>query len=289
MTEGTAVRRRLPGKPTPRAEALLVVQDAVAERRRHVQPVLWPFFAPEPDAETFRWRIQLDCGCVHEVLSSRKDSLPTERKFVDPVHQAWLPPGQIVCCTREGGSSPYREIVEWGERREITFPADPAEPQHGLDAEDWAKMRHDEPHTSAFWKVTLSCGHVSEVATGPEWKPADGPRRPSPERLEKRRGEWREYLAALAEKGAQPTDNELHHMRMMEQGWPRPFTETDCSSCLRARPIVAYEAVGPLLAPAPKPKASTPASSRANLERRLRQAEAEARQLREQLDSLGGH
>lgn len=42
-------------------------------------------------------------------------------------------------------------------------PADPVEPCHGLDSRTWALIRHDEPHSAASWRATLSCGHTDRA------------------------------------------------------------------------------------------------------------------------------
>jgi hypothetical protein len=38
----------------------------------------------------------------------------------------------------------------------------------------WAVIRHPEPHTSAFWKALVVCGHFADVVTDVDWKPEDG-------------------------------------------------------------------------------------------------------------------
>jgi len=134
---------------------------------------LWDFTAPDPD-QLYRWRVQLDCGCIEELFTFDKEKLPTESTYRgDHLYHSQLQPGQVGCANDEHTRpQPYREIVEWGERREQTFLADPVESRYDdIDQELWAKIRHDAPHTSAFWMVTLSCGHRSEVCTDVDWKP----------------------------------------------------------------------------------------------------------------------
>lgn len=38
-------------------------------------PVLWWYGYPDPE-ELYRWRIQLDCGCVQEVTTVGDDPVP---------------------------------------------------------------------------------------------------------------------------------------------------------------------------------------------------------------------
>lgn len=170
-----AVLRRLPGKARPREDVLWEYRDLNAARRKRIPAPLWPFWAPDPD-EYYRWRIQLDCGCITEVLTRGPDRRPDDTRWPDPVCGARLPAGQMLCTHKDSPPAPYREIAGWGHRREVTFPADPEEPPEWADADTWALLRHDEPVTSAFWTVTLSCGHVTEVPVSDlGWKPADGP------------------------------------------------------------------------------------------------------------------
>lgn len=124
----------------------------------------------------------MDCGCIREVLTTDKTQLPAEQRWLDLVSAAPLPAGQLLCAHDEEGLGPYRAIVEWGRRREQSFPPDPAEPPDWTDADLWVKIRRDEPSTSAFWTVTLSCGHATDVVTDVNWKPEDGPRRVSEQR-----------------------------------------------------------------------------------------------------------
>jgi hypothetical protein len=193
-----AVIRRLPGRARPREEVLREYQESNAKVRRNIPAVLWDFVAPDPD-QFYRWRVQLDCGCIKELLTSDKEKLPTESRYrCDHLYHSQLQPGQVGCFNDEHTRpQPYREIVEWGERREQRFPADPVESRDDdIDQELWAKIRHDAPHTSAFWIVTLSCGHRSEVCTDVDWKPEAGPRHASPERVQEMIEDFEEYWAS---------------------------------------------------------------------------------------------
>ena len=281
-----AVIRRLPGRARPREEVLREYQESNAKVRKNIPAVLWDFLAPDPD-QFYRWRVQLDCGCIKELLTLDKEKLPTESRYrCDHLYHSQLQPGQVGCANDEHTRpQPYREIVAWGERREQTFPADPVESRYDdIDQELWAKIRHDAPHTSAFWIVTLSCGHRSEVCTDVDWKPEDGPRYARSEWVQKMSEDSEEYWASHP--GGEHEREREHDRRMLAQGWPRPRPETLCFVCSWVRQIVACERVG-WLVPRPKPRPSSPKQpSKASLQRRLREVEQQATQLREQLAQL---
>ena len=278
-----AVLRRLPGKARPREDVRREYRDLNAERRSRIPAPLWPFWAPDPD-EYYRWRVQLDCRCITEVLTWGPDRRPDDAQWPDPVCGERLPARQMLCTHEDSPPGPYREIAAWGGRRELTFPADPAEPPDWADTETWAVLRHDEPHTSAFWTVTLSCGHVAEVAVSDlGWKPADGPSRVGAGRLREMTREFEEFWAEQPD--AQKPRERERMQRMLAEGWPSPSSEHLCYTCPQARVIVACQRIGWLVPRTPEPKPPKP-PSRASLQQRLRQAEAQADELRRQLAQL---
>ncbi|MGD3108962.1 hypothetical protein [Streptomyces sp. YGL11-2] len=257
-------------------------EKANVELRERLPPVVAMLIVPEAE-QCYRWRVQLDCGCINEVITRGKECLPSERQWRGPECE-WLQRGQVLCVHGDAPPARYQNIVEWGERRERTFPADPVEPRGGVDPRTWALIRHGEPHTRAFWKVTLACGHVTDVIA-PElsWKPEDGPRLCRAERVEEMTKEFEEYWAS------NPTgqDHREHMRRMLSQGWPSPEPECLCYTCPYVRWIVAYQRVGWLIPRTAEPKRQSQIPPpRAVLERRIRQAEAEATRLRDQLADL---
>ncbi|MGR4881224.1 hypothetical protein ACIPUC_17715 [Streptomyces sp. LARHCF249] len=149
----------------------------------------------------------------------------------------------------------------------------------------WAVIRHDEAHTSAFWKVTLACGHVEEVvAPALGWNPDDGPRLAEATRVERMIEEFEQFWDS--DPMLQSERQREHTRRMLAAGWPRPRPERSCHTCPDARAIVAYQRVGWLVPRNEAPKPENPPPARPVLERRLRRAEAEAERLRVQ---LAGH
>ncbi|MFI0734154.1 hypothetical protein ACH4S9_34925 [Streptomyces sp. NPDC021225] len=260
-------------------------EESNAKLRERLPPTLGALLVPEA-GQCYRWRVQLDCGCIDEVLTLGEESLPIDRQWRGPEYER-LQKRQMLCVHDDAPPAQYRDIVEWGERREVTFPADPVEPRGGMDPHTWALIRHDEPHASAFWKVTLACGHITDViAPELQWKPEGGPRLCRAERVEEMTKEFEEYCASTPT--ALDHREQGHMRRMLSQGWPSPEPECLCYTCPYVRWIVAYQRIGWLIPRATEPKRqqSQTTASRAGLERRLRHAEAEAQRLRSQLAEL---
>lgn len=70
----SSVECKLPGEPTSREE---VVRQYESRRWRNVQEgpgraAIFDLLVPKPE-DTFRWRIQLDCGCIREVTTRGDD------------------------------------------------------------------------------------------------------------------------------------------------------------------------------------------------------------------------
>jgi hypothetical protein len=148
--------QKLPGKPRPRTEMLAEYQA----QRAKVRPEMWvlrDLFLPPPE-EMLRWRVQLDCGCIHERLSHKAQTYPSEWQEREAVTQRHLPKGQVSCRHDDDVWSEYQEIASWGDAPDVReFGPDPIEARHGIDPKTWAKIRRDEPRKVAFWPVELSC------------------------------------------------------------------------------------------------------------------------------------
>ncbi|WP_194292015.1 hypothetical protein [Streptomyces jumonjinensis] len=72
---GTPTSRRLPGKARPCQEVLRECEAEVTKMRGYIPGVLWDFLIPDL-TRAFRWRVQLDCGCITKVLT-REGGTPT--------------------------------------------------------------------------------------------------------------------------------------------------------------------------------------------------------------------
>ena len=274
---------RVPGRSRSRVEVLKDFEEGVADLRSRMKPAFWPLFIPKAE-DMFRWRVQLECGCVHEVLTRGSDRYPDQAPGTDPISRYRLPAGEYWCHGDHGSAKPYRDIVEWGEQKVREFPADPEEPEHGLDPEAWAKIRRPEPHSSAFWTVKLSCGHYTDVCVlDVEWRPEDGPTRVTKKRLGEIRRDFEEYWAVEGQTGWPEVGPERDQVRkMLDLGWPRPEPEKDCYACSRVKRFTGYQRIG-WLVPRPKP-VPPPLTERQMMEKQLAKAEAEVQRLRRKLD-----
>jgi hypothetical protein len=218
------------------------------------------------------------------VFTSGKDKFPDGRPYYDPLGLAYLPLGEMWCVTDHGAPKPYRDIVGWEGRTVHEFPADPDEDPYGMGDEVWAKIRHAEPHSSASWRVKLSCGHYGAVSTDLGWKPGDGPTLVSVERANEMLEEFEQHWQGDTDPWPREGIERNHMRTMLEQRWPRPEPDRDCFTCSRVRRIVGYQRIGWLM---PPPKPPKPAAARRDaIEARLKKAEAEAARLRRELDSL---
>lgn len=280
-------RRRLPGRARPADQALSEWQRARAEwiktrSNPEAARVLAPFLVGEAE-HMHRWRVQLDCGHVTEVIHPAKDKPAEEWRW------RMLLPGEYWCdvdeCRKTRGLQ-VREIASWDERLGTgTWNADPEEVPEYLSklppteaAETWARMRDAEPRDYARWRATLSCGHTEEVAVSHDvnWEPTHGvTRRPPEDNGQRERRDW--LIRYHEEQGDE------WGRRYVEEDFPEPTPWTTCFTCPRARKINAYQYVGPLV---PPPRSSPPtavADRRAQLERELRKAEERTVRLRAEL------
>lgn len=279
---------RVPGRARPRQEVLAEFNDTAERLRKQYPTPFWALLIPEPTA-MYRWRVRLECGCTHEVHTPGEDVFPDERRWLDPVTRHRLPDGEFWCPTSHSVPRPYRRIVVWTDRKVTDFPADPEEPQHGLDAQTWAVLRRTEPHQAAFWNVQLECGHHTQQCTDVGWQPDRGPVLVSPERAAEMCREFEDLWATDTAEGQPQDDLERDHLRrMIDQRWPRPAPETSCHACTAARKITGYQRIG-WLVPKPTPVPVTPPPvDRRRVAARLAKAEAEVERLRQQLADTEG-
>jgi hypothetical protein len=284
---------RVPGKARPQSEAMDEWRELDQQFKPDTPHLLRRMFLPEP-TEMYRWRVALACGCVYEEWTRGADDFPDAHREDDSLresHEYRLRELERRCRRQhpepERSESPYRRIVEWVEdsRKVREFDADPVEPPEAWKdtPEVWADIRHKTPGKSAHWVVKLNCGHYSGVASSVKFRPQDGPKRVSAKRLAEMKAEHADYRNEypLADDNAR----EAHYLRMLDERWPTPRTETTCYWCGGGTStITAYQRIGWLEG---EPKPVTPRKpKRQVLEERLARLEAEKKQLRHQLSEL---
>ena len=227
-----ALLTRLPGRARPNSRALKEFEEYVADlRRRWLKPAIWPLFEPRAEKQ-YRWRVQLECACIIELYTHGKDDFPDARSFRDPITRHPLPVGELWCFDHQADQHVFHDIVEWIDNKIMEFPADPVEPEHGLDAETWARIRHAEPHSSAFWTVRLFCGHVHQhVIANVGWKPEDGPKLSTEKRAAEMLRGFEEMWAEDPDGYPREGPERDHRRRMLEIRWPRPEPEQECRAC----------------------------------------------------------
>ena len=262
------LERRLPGRARSGAVALREYQQRRAAALQGVKAqdlvLLWSSF-PEPDL-MFRWRIQLDCGDIAEVLTLGDHRPPVEATW------SWagrrLRAGMYACADHKAGESPYRRVVRYVARSTLDLDGD-------------AHLGRD-PETVRYWTVQLECGHVDEQVTPLDWKSEDGRRQTAPndpDEVARRKARMKQVKDCLS------PGEYARALRQIEQGHLEPDPMTACWLCGYQRPIVAFQRAGWLLpakpvsaTPAPEPPAARP--TRAQLEQRVTDLEAEVARLK---------
>jgi hypothetical protein len=271
------IERKLPGEPTPRAELVRHYEDW--KHRNHmagpVEAFLFDVHVPKPE-ETYQWRIELDCGCIRDVVS-RSDDVPS---LMDRSGKYWgwdkevaLAASQWLCMdpkcdNHRSHGGPVRDIAEWTKRHDDPYVLKPIE----IDGEIIGREK-----TYAKWDVVLSCGHRDTELTALEWKAEDGPTYPRRRHI---------GLKNMLRDICRNEDDEAYWRRVYAEKHPEPVPFSQCRTCANLRSVVAYERVGWVTSkPKPiKPVKPQPAP-RKTLERRLQKLETEAAALREELNN----
>jgi hypothetical protein len=279
--------KRVPGRARSQKQVREEFEKGVAEMRERYERAFWPLFIPEAK-DMFRWRVQLECGCTHEFFTRGEDEYPDGRSYRDPMTGCRLPLGEYWCPTDHGSTQkPYRDIVEWEDWKVLEFPSDSEEPEYDwMDAETWAKIRQPEPHSHAFWLVKLACGHYGQACTDLDWKPENGPKLVTEERIAKMRQDFADLWSVEREAVQHHEDPEREHIRkMLDLRWPRPEPELDCYTCTNVQQMTGYQRIGwlePRSKPAPVQASNT---DREMVAAQLAAAETEVRRLRKQLEA----
>jgi hypothetical protein len=275
-------------KARPRRETLAEYEEYYARELSHRQHL------SDLDAShQFRWKVELECGCITEALTEAEGKLPTDGHWNKVLGQDGAPvyaktfvmsSGAVAMCGGRGNvygqfrplgccrpngylwcsghdesdSLPWREITRWIYRKS-EHPAEIDEHGHHHDA-------------FAIWAVELSCGHCASEGAPVDWIPEYG-HKLDPERVER-----------VKKMLAKHPDPWFENLSQVNDGCPTPNTKTDCNQCVYLRRIVAYKPIGQLARPRPerKPRESKP-PSRAAMTRRINAAEANAAKLRREL------
>lgn len=165
-------------------------------------------------------------------------------------HLLGMSPGVLWCSGHGTQSLPWQKITKWMERSEL--------------------RSRTTGHPFAAWTVLLSCGHAnSHVVTDIAWRPEHG-HTPTPDMVEK--------VRPLLDTDDLADSVREYIEQRLPGGWPEPQTGQDCAACAYSRRIISWQPIGPLTWPGDDER-----PSRAVLTRRIRAAEAQADQLREQL------
>lgn len=277
---------KVPGRARPQKQAFALFEEGVAELRRRYIPEVHCLFVPKAE-DIYRWKVQLECGCTGEIFTRGREHFPDENSATDPFSGYRLPAGELRCWSDHAPKQQtYSEIVEWITSEVMEFPADPEEPEYGMSAKAWAKLRHAEPYSSEIWTVKLACGHIyTSVVTRVGWKPEDGPLLVSEERTAEMR---RKLEASWSDPDGWPDEGpEREHFRkMLDMRWPRPEPEQECRACPYARRITGYQRIGWLVSRTPPAPVQKPAVDRKKVEAKLAAAQTQVERLRKQLGDL---
>ncbi|XVU27063.1 hypothetical protein ACQPZJ_08490 [Actinoplanes sp. CA-054009] len=258
--------RRLPG----RARSATVVLREYNERRAEaLAAVKGKDRSSFPEAELmFRWRIQLGCGDIVEILTLGDDRPPTDMTW------SWggspLRRGAYICTGHRAAETPYQQVSCYLTRSTLDLKGD--------------KDLGRGPETVGYWTVKLECGHTDHEITPLDWKPADGHRQTEPNdpdevaRRKARMEQVKEHLGAA---------DYAQVIRRIEQGHLEPDPMTTCWACQYEQPIIAFQRVAWLVPPnrvkggAGTDGAVAPRLTRVQLEERVADLEAEIARLKQ--------
>lgn len=241
--------------------------EALAAGKREDQALIRSSF---PNAELmFRWRMQLGCGDIVEILTFGDDRPPTDMTW------SWggspLRRGAYTCTTHRSPETPYQAVSRYLTRSTLDLEGD--------------KHLRREPETVGYWAVKLECGHLDHQITPLDWKPSDGHRQTEPndpDEVPQRKARMEQIKEHLG------VAEYAHAIRQIEQGHLEPDPMTTCWTCQYEQPIVAFQRVGWLVPPAVvkgRSGADTPVAlrpTRVQLEKRVADLEAEIARLKQQ-------
>jgi hypothetical protein len=287
----TAFERKLPGEPVPREEAFREYESwrwsNVKEGPGHA--AIFELLVAKPE-DVFRWRIQLDCGCIREV-QTRGDDVQELLAQSDSYHFTSVKPSE-----RERKEENDRYNAEWREDHTAEAagekpPVRPKRPslkgKEKLPPGEWLCEHNSECPRYRWW----GGGPVRDIV---EWiRRRDQPQISEPLEIDgemigsrKQYAVWEVVLScgtttrngsmistgslktasaekSLARRGFCPLDEFLAEIvkdrdqddeefwrRVYAENHPDPVPFAQCKTCGNLRSMVAYERVG-FLAPTP--------------------------------------
>ena len=101
---------RLPGRARWRALAFKEFEESIDDLKLRYKRAFWPLFIPKPE-NLYRWRMQLECGCVREIFTRGKDDFPDQHCDSYLISRIPLPAGEYRCHKHEVAKS-YRDIIK---------------------------------------------------------------------------------------------------------------------------------------------------------------------------------
>ncbi|MBG0565385.1 hypothetical protein [Actinoplanes aureus] len=268
--ERRELEQRLPG----RARTLAVVLREYQKRRTAAlesvaaedRSLLRSSF---PEAELmFRWRLQLACGDLVEVLTLGDVRPPTVIAW--PWAGSRLREGTYACTDHRAQEAPYRRVYRYLTRATMELTGD--------------EHLKRGPETVGYWTVELECGHLDNQVTALDWHPRDGHRQTQPNdatevaQRKSRVAQIKDCLGAL---------EYAHALRQIEQGYLEPDPQTTCRLCTYEQPIIAFQRVG-WLVPAPKPAMTAAVKQRTGVRPARAQLEQRVAELEAQIAHLTG-
>ena len=320
----TPVEKKLPGTPIPREE--LVAEWRELQHSNLLKGVLASFmfdvYYSTPD-KTYQWRVQFDCGCVRDVLTRDRESMPADDRsalgeLADSYHFGLGSPSErekreqkkyydkkAVEDARasfrgeEPVPDPRRPLVSGEERlpngQFLCHSPDCTRYQQGGPVRDivsWIRRRDNLYVSEPLVIDGKTIRGEKQQAVWDVLLSCDhfGHQTAEPDWDPKEgprhhKGKKRRGLDDMLEVVAQgDPDKENYWRRMYAEDHPEPAPFVYCYTCPRIRSIVAYQRIG-WLEPKPKPVKPKP-PPRKTLERRLKKLEADAADLRERLKNL---
>lgn len=284
------------------------------ESLRRASPSYLGLEEREAPERRYRWRVELDCGCVTEALTRGKEHEPTDGSshqlfkggLVSASRHAFVvdagsrtfhrfgdtevrtdTPGYLRCAGHGREHHPWRKITKWADRREgfvEPWPADPADcwwwPK---GPSGWWKKHGANSSEELYERRRDKEGHTYAgwsvlLSCGHlkhAWCIDDLDWRP--EHGHKPNAKEAEHRRrALEEKGSKwPEWMRSEYETRLAEGWLEPPSMDDCNDCVWNRRMVSWKPIGRLTWKGDSAHPSRAAANRMLQDAEIRVAEAE--------------